>query len=172
MYLGVHTPADVGVSVAVALVLIFGLYPCVEWALEKRCRMRGLLAVMVLVAAAFLVFVNVYPFPADVDAHNLESGMKNAWTMVGCMTGVGFVYNVERKYVNFTTLAVWWAQILKIGFGFLAVLAIKSGLKEPLDALCHGHMFGRALRYFLIVIMAGVIWPLTFKWFSKLGRKN
>ena len=111
-------------------------------------------------------------FPADMDEHNLASGVKNAYTVAGALSGLILVYIIDEKYIHFKTDAVWWAQILKIGFGFLAVLAIKSGLKEPLDALCHGHMFGRALRYFLIVIMAGVIWPLTFKWFSKLGRKN
>ena len=33
MYLGVHTPADVGVSVLVALALIFGMYPFIR----RRC---------------------------------------------------------------------------------------------------------------------------------------
>ena len=81
------------------------------------------------------------------------------------------VYFVEKKYIRFETEAVWWAQILKVGLGLLAILAIKNGLKAPIDALCGGHMIGRSIRYFLIVIMAGIIWPLTFKWFSKLGRK-
>ena len=26
----------------------------------------------------------------------------------------------------------------------------------------------RILRYFLVVVFAGVVWPLTFKWFSRL----
>jgi hypothetical protein len=28
------------------------------------------------------------------------------------------------------------------------------------------------VRYFLIVIMAGIVWPLSFRWFGKLGRKE
>ena len=78
---------------------------------------------------------------------------------------------MDEKYLRFDTKAVWWAQIVKVALGLLAVLAIKSGLKTPIDALCGGHMVARAIRYFLIVIMAGIVWPLTFKWFSKLGRK-
>jgi L-asparaginase len=38
-------------------------------------------------------------------------------------------------------------------------------------ALDQWNMIGRAIRYFLIVIMAGIVWPLSFKCFSKLGRK-
>ena len=130
-----------------------------------------LVAVMVAASLGLLAFVSFYPFPADVDAHNLESGMKNAWTMVGCMTGVGFVYNVERKYVNFTTLAVWWAQILKVLLGLALVLAVKEGLRAPLEALFGNPYPARAVRYFLIVAVAGVVWPMTFRWFYKLGRR-
>lgn len=172
MYLGVHTPADVGVSVAVALVLIFGLYPCVEWALEKRCRMRGLLAVMVLVAAAFLVFVNVYPFPADVDPHNLESGVKNAYKITGCILGLWIAYEVDESYTHFDTKAVWWAQVLKLVLGLLPILAIKSGLKAPLYALFGGSLMADGVRYFLLTAFAGAVWPMTFRFFGGVKKKK
>ena len=51
------------------------------------------------------------------------------------------------------------------------VLAVKSGLKTPLNMFL-GESVGRAMRYFLIVIVAGVVWPLSFRWFSKLGTKE
>ena len=130
-----------------------------------------LLIALTVLAAAFLCFVEFWPFPADIDLHNLESGIKNAYTLAGSLTGLIIVYFVDEKYLRFDTKAVWWAQIIKVALGLLAVLAIKSGLKTPIDALCGGHMVARAIRYFLIVIMAGIVWPLTFKWFSKLGRK-
>ena len=56
-----------------------------------------------------------------------------------------------------------------IGLGL--VLAVKSGLKDPLNAL-FGESVGRAARYFLIVVVAGMVWPLSFRWFSKLGTKE
>ena len=85
--------------------------------------------------------------------------------------GLIIVYLVDQRYLHFDTKAVWWAQVLKVAFGLLVVLAVKSGMKTPLEVLCGGHMIARGLRYFLIVIVAGIVWPLTFKWFSKLGRK-
>lgn len=169
MYVGVHTPADVLVAAAIAVFFLLVLHPVVFRNEGKY--IPALLAVITALAVGFLCFVEFYPFPGDIDGHNLESGIKNAYTLAGSLFGLIFVYLVDEKYLRFKTEAVWWAQIIKVALGLLAVLAIKSGLKAPIDAICGGHMAGRAIRYFLIVIMAGIIWPLTFKWFSKLGRK-
>ena len=59
---------------------------------------------------------------------------------------------------------------MKVVGGLLVVLAVKSGLKVPLNALL-GEFIGRSARYFLIVVVAGILWPLTFKLFSKFGKK-
>lgn len=170
MYVGVHTPYDVIVSVVIALALVFGLRkPTQE---ETGRGMKILIAAMLALAAGLLLYVELYPFPADVDADNLQSGLKNAYTMLGCLVGVAVVYVAERKYVNFTTKAVWWAQILKTVLGLGVVLLVKEGLRSPLEALFAGHLAARAVRYFLIVVVAGLLWPMTFRWFSKLGAKK
>ena len=169
MYLGVHTPGDVLAAIAVAGMILLILHPVVFRGEGKHIPV--LLAVLAVLAAAFVSYVESIPFSAELDEHNLASGIKNAYTVAGALTGLILVYIIDEKYIHFETDTVLWAQVLKVCFGFLAVLAVKSGLKAPLDALCNGHMLGRALRYFLIVVMAGVIWPLTFKWFSKLGRE-
>lgn len=169
MYVGVHTPADVLVAAAMAIVFLAVLYPVIYKNDGKNIPV--LLAVMTLLAVAFLLFVELYPFQMDIDLHNLESGVKNAYTLLWSLVGLIIVYLVDQRYLHFDTKAVWWAQVLKVAFGLLVVLAVKSGMKTPLEVLCGGHMIARGLRYFLIVIVAGIVWPLTFKWFSKLGRK-
>ena len=63
-------------------------------------------------------------------------------------------------------------QILKAVLGLAVVLAVKTGLKAPLEALFAGHYASRAVRYFLIVVVAAVLWPMTFRWFVKLGGKQ
>ena len=169
MYVGVHTPWDVLAGSALSLVLIFVLRPLVLKKGEKT--MKYLIAAMLLMSLGFLLYVELYPFPVDIDVHNLESGLKNAYTMIGCLTGVAIVYLAEQKYVNFTTEAIWWAQILKVIFGIGIVLLVKEGLRAPMEAVFAGHMAARAVRYFLIVVVAGFLWPMTFRWFSKLGEK-
>lgn len=168
MYIGVHTPADVIVGALTSLVLLV-LLRKVPW---KGRAMNILVIVMMAASLGLLAFVQCYPFPADVDAHNLESGLKNGWTMVGCMAGVGIVYAVEKRYVNFTTVAVWWAQILKVVLGLALVLIVKEGLRSPLEALFGNPYPARAVRYFLIVVVAGVFWPVTFRWFYTLGKNR
>ena len=170
MYIGVHTPADVLVGSAMALALVFLLKPMMLGQSEKA--MKPLVAVMLLMALGLLAYVECWPFPADVDAHNLESGVKNGYTMMGCIIGVVVVYPAEKKFVNFDTRAVWWAQILKAVLGLAVVLAVKEGLRAPLDAIFGGHLAARAVRYFLIVVTAGVLWPMTFRWFGKIGGNH
>lgn len=169
MYVGVHTPLDVLAGSALSLTLILLLRPVVRKKGDKG--MKFLIAGMLLMAVGFLLYVEFYPFPADMDAHNLESGIKNAYTMIGCLTGISIVYLAEKKFVNFTTEAIWWAQILKVLLGIGVVLLVKEGLRAPLNMVFAGHMAARALRYFLVVVTAGFLWPMTFRWFSKLGEK-
>ena len=169
MYIGVHTPLDVIVGSAISVVLLFLLKPLVFGRSGKNIPI--LLASMTLLSVAYLCFVTFYHFPADVDAANLASGIKNAYTLLGALIGFLVVYIVDEKWLNFSTKAVWWAQVLKVLIGLVLVLAVKSGLKSPLNALL-GESVGRAARYFLLVIVAGVVWPLSFKWFAKLGNKE
>lgn len=169
MYVGVHSPADVLVAAAMAVAFLMLLRPFIFR--KDEGNVLRLLTVLTLLSAAFLCFVEFWNFPADIDHHNLQSGIKNAYTLIGSLVGLVIVYFVDNKYIRFETSAIWWVQILKVALGFLAVLAVKSGLKTPIEMICGGHMIARAIRYFLIVIMAGIIWPLTFKWLSKLGRK-
>lgn len=169
MYIGVHTPYDVLASVFIALVLVFSLRgPVMQGSLKA---MKILIALCLCLALGLLCYVEWGTFPADMDGENLASGVKNAYTMLGCLVGVAVVYPAERKYVNFETKAIWWAQILKVLLGLALVLVLKEGLRSPLEAV-FGIYPGRAVRYFLIVAAAGVLWPMSFRWFSKLGVKK
>jgi len=171
MYLGVHTPADVGVSVAIALLLIFVLYPIVRRGGKDPKVMRTLYGAMLLFTFGYLAFVHLYPFPADVDADNLAHGVRNAYKMLGCIAGVWTIWESDRRFIRFETRAPLAVQAVKLGLGFALLLAIKGGLKSPLYALTGGHCIADALRYFLMVVFAGCVWPLTFPWLTKkLGQ--
>lgn len=169
MYVGVHTPLDVLVAAAMAIILILVLKPIVLG--NGRKNIPQLFGVMIALSVTFLCFVEFYKFPEDMDARNLESGIKNAYTLFGALIGLIVVYIVDEKWQNFSTRAIWWAQVLKVTLGLILVLAVKIGLKTPLNTLL-GESVGRSARYFLMVIMAGIVWPLSFQWFAKLGNKE
>lgn len=168
MYLGVHTPADVlvGAVQSVALVLLF-----LPMSRKRGRKMIPWVFVGLLVlSGAYLAYVILYPFPESVDAQNFESAVKNAYTLMGCSVGILIVYFADEKKLHFETKGIWWVQILKVILGLAVVLLVKEGLRSPLDALFGGHMIARAVRYCLIVVAAGVVWPLSFRFFGSLGK--
>ena len=170
MYLGVHTPADVGVSLVLAAALVLGLYPLMRRAQEKPRYMGYVLAAMLVVSGAFVVFVEAYGFSADTDAENLASGIDNAWKMLGAVAGMTLAWLLDRRYIHFETQAVWWVQVIKVAVGMALLLAIKSGLKAPLLALLGHEGLAGGVRYFLLVLVAGAVWPLVFRPMSKWGK--
>ncbi len=172
MYLGVHTPLDVGVSIGIALVLIFAFYPLFQKAKDDPKIMYWILGSLTVVTIGYLLFATLYPFPIDTDPHNLESARKNAYTLIGCMVGMILTYTVDLYHTHFETRALWWVQIIKVVGGLALTLLVKEGLRAPLDFLFDGHLVARAVRYFLMVLVAGILWPMTFQWFSKIQKKE
>lgn len=172
LYLGVHTPLDVGVSVAIAVILIFILYPLVKRSSKNPNIMRVLLLIMALMSVGLLAFVLLYKFPSDVDSENLNSGIKNAYKMLGCTLGIFIAHEIDVRYLHFETKANIWAQVIKVILGLAFLLAIKEGLRVPLGLIFDGSFIADGVRYFLIVIFAGCIWPMTFRFFGRLFNKE
>ena len=170
MYVGVHTPADVLVGSAMALVMVFAFQPLMLGNGKKN--IPWVFAGLTVLSIAYLLYIELYPFPADLDPHNYESAMKNGYTFIGCFIGLLIVWFADEKKLHFTNEAVWWAQILKAVFGLAVVLAVKEGTKSILNAIFGDEMIARAVRYCLVVVTAGIVWPLTFKWFARLGKKE
>lgn len=170
MYVGVHTPADVLVGSGMALAMVFLFRPLMLGNGKKNIPV--VLAALTVLSMAYLLYVELYPFPADLDPHNYESAVKNGYTFVGCFVGLLIVWVVDEKKLQFTNEAVWWAQILKAVLGLAVVMLVKEGTKGVLNVIFGDEMIARAVRYCLVVLTAGIVWPLTFQWFAKLGKKE
>jgi undecaprenyl-diphosphatase len=174
MYLGVHTPKDVLVSLAIGAVLVFALYPLFKYAEKNEKAYYWIFASFFLVTLAYLAFALIFPNYVEIEAgqeHNVESALHNACTILGATAGILVAFPIESKFIKFDEKAPLLGQILKLVIGLAIVVALKSVLKS---------IFGgddeilvlRAIRYFLIVIFSMCVYPLTFKWFAKIGKKN
>lgn len=170
MYLGVHTPADVGASFLLTAALVFLLYPLIESTLWFPGRMYAILGAMLAASLAFAAFVELFPFPADVDRANLAEAVKNAWSMAGAVGGMLVVCLFDNRVLQFPNRAPWWGQLIKLAVGLALVVLVQTALKAPLLALCGGHEAAHALRYFLMVLTAGGLWPMTFRFFERYAR--
>ena len=172
LYLGVHTPLDVGVSVIVGLILVFVLYPVITKFFDNKTVMRILFSSMTILAFLYWAFVTFYSFPLDTDPENLSHGIENAYKMLGCTVGIFISFEIDNRFINFDTQGNFLCQLFKFGLGIIPLLLIKEGLKAPLETLFDGSFAAHGIRYLLIVIFAGCVWPLTFKKFRKITEKR
>ena len=172
MYLGVHTPLDVGVAFLMAAALLALFYPVFRSEQAMAKGMPWLLSAAVLLAVAFTFYMGgLRVDAASLDGSNFAHAQENAYKLLGAVIALMPVYFLEKRYVKFETGAVWYAQIAKLVLGLGLAMAVKSVLKAPLNALLPGGA-GDAIRYFVLVLFAGCIWPMTFRWFGKWGKQR
>lgn len=172
MYLGVHTPLDVGVSLATGLVIVLGLNMAMD-RLEKNPKgMLRLLLGALAFAAVLVLYVNFAPVREannpEFDAH----GQKSAWVCFGTMAGLVAGWWFDTHHLHYETKAVWWAQLLKVIIGAALVMGVRIGMKPVLAAIFGDAQFTNGIRYFLMAVMASVVWPMTFGFWSRLGGRK
>lgn len=176
MYLGVHTPLDVGVAFVTALALAAALYPAFRTEARAKRATPWLLLGALALCGGYLLYAAAQArcdWPAgSEDLSNITHGLKNAYTMTGALLGFLIVHFVDEKKLHFDVRAPFWGQVLKLVLGLALILGLRAGLKPLLLALFAGSQAESFVRYFLIVIFAGIVWPLTFPFFAKLGKKG
>ena len=171
MYLGVHTPKDVLVSVVLALAMVFALPPILDRLLGKKHGMHILFGALTGLTGLILLFMLTYHYPTDMDAELYANGLNGAAKILGCFLGVWLGWALEDKYVGFDPAAPLLVQGLKLGGGFAVVLGIKILAKAPLLALFGAAPPASAVRYFLIAFFAAGVWPMSFARLGRLGGK-
>lgn len=170
LYLGVHTPLDVGVSFLIAWVLVLVSFPLLEEIEHRGVVLLRAWCVMLVPAVVFLAYALLVR--AGTGGAELDHAVKTAWTMLGLVLGAIVSVAVDQNYTRFETEAVWWAQLLKVVLGLALTLAVRVALKAPLTAAFGENSVGDGIRYFAVVLMAGTLWPMTFGWFNLMGRKK
>ena len=171
MYLGVHTPLDVTVSLGVAAALVFAFHFVFRTEESVNKYMFWVMIGSVVFSIGFIIYTFLLPesgFATEADLANLLSAKKNAATLTGCLFGLALVYPLDRYVIKFDTKGRWYSQAIKFIVGIAVVLLIKEGTRAPLEFVFGNEYVARAVRYFLIVDFAGGLWPLTFKFFEKL----
>ena len=168
MYLGVHTPWDVIAGAATALIIIILFDEVCKNDKLFNMLMPYIVGAMLLGSIGFFIYATLTPVPAE--SHNtyegITSAQRNAKTLLGCALGLVPVYILDRFVIKFETGARWYAQVIKLVLGVGIVFVIKAFADIPLSAVMGD--YERIVRYFVMVVFAGSVWPLTFKWFAAL----
>ena len=157
MYLGVHTPQDVLVSLGVGFALLPVVKACLE-AVEKRPQLDVyVLSGGLVLAAALALYTGLKSYPPDATHELIEDTYKTA----GALAGMSVGWFMERRFVKFEEKAAPVWQIAKIIGGVAGILAVKSLLKPVFIAVA-GEAAGGMLRYCLMVLWAVWLWPMLF----------
>lgn len=172
LYLGVHTPLDVGAAFAIGAALILALWPAFRDEERFRRSIRPVLAGLLAFLVVYVLWVNLTRFPADADAVNVANGVKNSWTLLGSVLGLLVSRIVDERKLRFDERAPLLGQACKVVLGLALLLCLRAGLKPALAALTGGAVQANAVRYFLVVLFAGCVWPMTFPFFAGLGAKK
>ena len=168
MYLGVHTPLDVGVSFAVGVCIVLATKYLTRCADRTRGGLWWFCGAALALTLGNLLFVELYAFPADVDMTNYTDAVKVAWQILGMVLGLAVAYSADRYKTRYRTEAVWWGQVLKVALGLGLMLGLRAVLKAPLNALL-GLRAGVCVRYFIMVALPASALPFLFRFLPK-GR--
>ncbi len=173
LYLGVHTPLDVGVAALTAALLIALFIIIFKYIDRRPGAMYILFGAMLASSAAFLLYSHFFAFPQDTDAANLLEGQKNAASLLGMVAGLCIAYPIEKRFIKFSPSAPLPGQALKLLSGLLITFMLKSGLKAIFAALFGAEaILANIVRYAAIVVFAIALWPLTFRFFEQIGKRN
>ena len=167
--MGVHTPADVLTSLVLATAMVLLFYPLMNKIWETKNGVRYLLWALLGWSILHSLFMKFFPFPADTAAAEIAGALKNSYKLLGATAGFYCAYEMDRKWLHFEVQAVWWAQILKVAGGLILTVAVQE-LGYLIVGLFTDALFGRAIIYFAMALAAAGLWPITFKWFAKLGK--
>lgn len=172
LYLGVHTPLDVGVSLVTGVLTVVFF----TWLFNKNPDGRRSMSIIILAlgvafAVAFMLYVYFRPArPGNVPEFD-EHAHKNAFVMLGTILGLVASWFLQEYKIQSPVKAVWWAQILKCVIGFALVLGVRYGLKALFAMTDIGYL-GDGIRYFAMVMVALTLWPLTFRFFSRFACRT
>ena len=169
MYLGVHSPADVITSWVLGGAFVVGISAVCK-AAEKSKKADIILNIaLVLYAVIIVAYMEIMKSSAD---ENSMDGLKNGYTILGLALGLVAARYADKYKIKWETKASIWGQILKCICGIILIALTAFLVRQPAKFITGGHFSHYAIRYFAIVAVGGILWPMTFKFWSKFGIKK
>ena len=155
MYLGVHTPKDVVVSMAVSLCISFAVYKASDFLLDSTRYRRLILLSLLFLSSAVSIYALFLLSRGDISLHYASDCCKASAAGIGF--GVGWY--LENRYVNFSVKGSIPFQIGKLIIGLLVAVSFKIGIEFLFGDSLPADMFA----YFLLVLWVIFLYPWILK---------
>lgn len=159
MYLGVHTPKDVVVSMAVSLCISFAVYKASDFLLDSTRYRRLILLLLLFLSSAVSIYALFLLSRGDISLHYASDCCKASAAGIGF--GVGWYF--ENRYVNFSVKGSIPFQIGKLIIGLLVAVSCKIGIEFLFGDSLPADMFA----YFLLVLWVIFLYPWILKKFHR-----
>ncbi|MCR4577667.1 MAG: phosphatase PAP2 family protein [Clostridiales bacterium] len=167
VYLGVHTPQDVLVSLVISVVLIFAMDRLAAW-LEAHPEKDVWVIVCVAVTGAATLLIALFrSFPEGDTPETINANTLDIFKMIGAIGGMAAGWLMERRLVKFEKPKKLLYGVIRAAVGLVIVLALLRLTKSPLNSLL-GEQAGGIARYFVTCFAALFAWPWCF---VKLEKK-
>lgn len=157
MYLGVHTPKDVLVSMAISLCIAFAVQKADRFLLDSRQYQKWILLGLVLISSAVSIYALFLLGRGDIPLHYAADCCKAS----AAGLGFGIGWYLENRYVNFSVKGSLPFQIGKVFVGLLSAILLKAGMELLFGDFLPADM----AAYFLLVFWVIFIYPWILKKF-------
>lgn len=162
MYLGVHTPKDVLVSMGLTLLISFAVYHSLQPLLmhtENALR----ISLWLFSAVILLIIYTASLYSGKIlDPQMASDAFKACGASLGFTTG----YYLERKYICFTLPETTRGKILRFAAGMISVAFLMIMFKFTLTKF----LTGEIVSYFLLILWIVAGYPAVFS--CRKGKKT
>ncbi|MHA1247152.1 MAG: phosphatase PAP2 family protein [Candidatus Thorarchaeota archaeon] len=156
VYLGVHYLGDVVLGWGIGIILVLVLYRLEDPVTRFVSRYRQeYLAIAMFLFGLVLMAVSACLVP--------QPPGDNFGALGGLIMGVAVAFPLEDRYVKFSVEPPGgqkWRLVLRVAIGFVIVIGAMIGLSGVLPS---ANVWLRSVRYFLVVLLGGFVWPAIFK---------
>ncbi len=156
LYLGVHAPQDVLVSMVIGAVMLLVMRRMFDWIDSDPKAEPIVFWVGIALGAALLCYAQYKPYP---NMEGTEKLVLDTFKVGGAALGLFCGWRFERRFVRFETKTCALQQLVKYLLGMTAVGGILV-FKAP--SAVFGDRAWAACQYGLLAFVALGLWPLVF----------
>ena len=173
VYLGVHTPQDVLVGLAIGVLAIWLTTRFFRWFENNQDKDVFVAAIVIAISVVTLIIVMVKPYPLDyvngqllVDPLEMQKGSFEA---SGVVIGVVLGWLFERRRVQFSTDSADIdprGRIIRCVVGVVIVGLVYLGGNALFKAVL-GILWGKFVAMLVLTFVAMFVVPLVFTWLER-----
>ena len=175
-YLGVHTPQDVFVAIALSVLSLILTRKLFQY-LEKNPEKENLILLLVFIFCWLgILYITVKPYPMDLNAEGKlivdpQKMMNDGYGDIGKAIGFVTARFVEKKWIRFRPLKKSWFSVLICLIGLIPIVLLKTWLRPVLtDAF--GPHWGRLVFsvfhvFYFVAFFPGILKLIEIRQRSK-----